>query len=152
MFLLFFALWLIFNSRVTLELVVFGLVISALLYAFICVFLGFSLKTDLRLILKLPYAAAFLAALLYEIFAANFSVMHLVVSPEYDPDPVLIRFRSGISSPYLRVLLADSITLTPGTITVELEGDFFTVHCLDRTFAPGIADSRIVRAIRRLDK
>ena len=50
------------------------------------------------------------------------------------------------------MLLANSITLTPGTITVDVQDDLFLVHCLDATYAQGIEDSEMQRRIARLEK
>ena len=48
--------------------------------------------------------------------------------------------------------LANSITLTPGTITISLDDGLFTVHCLDKSMAEGIADSRFVRLLQRIEE
>ena len=53
--------------------------------------------------------------------------------------------------PMLLVLLANSITLTPGTITVALEDNEYTVHCLDRRFGEGLADSSFVRLLHKIE-
>ncbi len=50
-----------------------------------------------------------------------------------------------------RFLLANSITLTPGTITVAVEGDKFIVHCLDKTLAEGIESSVFVKLLKKIE-
>ena len=50
-----------------------------------------------------------------------------------------------------KVLLADSITLTPGTITVAIQGDRFLVHCLDEEFAEGLEGSDMEQRIQQLE-
>ena len=47
--------------------------------------------------------------------------------------------------------MANSITLTPGTITVAIEGNEFVVHCLDKSFAEGIEDSVFVKLLQKMD-
>jgi multicomponent Na+:H+ antiporter subunit E len=49
-------------------------------------------------------------------------------------------------------MLADSITLTPGTITVSLEGNEYVVHCLDKELAEGINTSVFVTLLKRLER
>ncbi|MBQ8547563.1 MAG: Na+/H+ antiporter subunit E, partial [Lachnospiraceae bacterium] len=51
-----------------------------------------------------------------------------------------------------RTVLANSITLTPGTITVELTEDEFKVHCLDKEMAEGIEDSVFVRLLLKMER
>ena len=49
-------------------------------------------------------------------------------------------------------MLANSITLTPGTITVKLSGDEFSVHCLDKSLAVGLSDSIFVKLLMRIER
>ena len=49
------------------------------------------------------------------------------------------------------MILANSITLTPGTITVSLEGNDFYVHCLDKEFAEGIDSSAFVELLQKME-
>ncbi len=84
-------------------------------------------------------------------FLCSFRVLGLVLHPAREIAPRLIYFHADIRTETHRVLLANSITLTPGTITVGLTGDRFHVHALDRSFADGIGDSEFVREIQRLE-
>ena len=49
------------------------------------------------------------------------------------------------------MVLANSITLTPGTITVNLEGNEFYVHCLDKEFAEGMEQSIFVELLEKME-
>ena len=49
-------------------------------------------------------------------------------------------------------MLANAITLTPGTITVSLEDNRYTVHCLDESMAEGMNESVFVDYIEKLEK
>mgnify|MGYP002513500138 CR=1 FL=1 len=51
-----------------------------------------------------------------------------------------------------RTALANAITLTPGTITVLLEDDVYTVHCLDESLAEGMNESVFVKMIEEIEK
>ena len=68
MFILLFALWIILNGRVTLEIILFGLAICALVYLFMCKFMKFSIKKDLRLMRNIGYGIVYFFVLLKEIF------------------------------------------------------------------------------------
>lgn len=152
MYLLFFLVWLIFNGQVTLEIVIFGLVISAAVYAFICKFMDWSPQKDLVILKKSGLLFKYAGLLLREIVKANMAMIRMTVSPHLEPDPVIVHFRTKLKTKTAKVLLANSITLTPGTITVALEGDELTVHCLDRSFSEGIEDSSFERALLKLEE
>ncbi len=151
MFFLLFALWLILNGRVTLEVCLFGLAISALIYLFMCKFMDFSVKRDLRLISKVGYAAAYFFVLLKEIFVSNFKVMAIILFKRIPITPALTEVRVELRSEMAKTILANSITLTPGTITVKVEGDVFTVHCLSAELLDGIEDSTFVRLLKKME-
>jgi len=72
----------------------------------------------------------YLPWLLVNIAKSNLQVAYLVLHPRMPIAPVLIRFKSRLSSQLARVTLANSITLTPGTITVDLKNDEYLVHAL----------------------
>ena len=151
MYLVFFALWIIFNGRITTEIVIFGLIISAAVYAFICKFMDFGPKNEIRMIKKLPVIFQFLFQLIKEIVKANFATMKFITTSDYEIEPVLIQFESNLKTEGARFLLANAITMTPGTITVAIDGSCFYVHCLDKTMGDGIENSEFVKLLRRLE-
>jgi multicomponent Na+:H+ antiporter subunit E len=94
----------------------------------------------------------YIPSLLWEIILANIHVIRVVIHPRMLEiiDPQVIHFRTILKRPISKVTLAQSITLTPGTITVDIRDDEFTVHALDRTVAegcPGAMEERIRRAL-----
>lgn len=151
MYIVFLAMWIIFNGNLTLEIFLFGLVIAAAMYAFVCSFLDYSVKKDLIFMRKSLEILQYIAVLVWEIVKANAAVMHMILSPKFKNEPVIIQFQTDLKSQMARVLLANSITLTPGTITVSLEDDVYTVHCLDKSLAEGIDTSVFVRLLRKLE-
>ncbi|MGE5844915.1 MAG: Na+/H+ antiporter subunit E [Syntrophaceae bacterium] len=94
----------------------------------------------------------YIPSLFWEIILANIHVIRVVVHPRMLEiiDPQVIHFRTILKRPISKVTLAQSITLTPGTITVDIRDDEFTVHALDRTVAegcPGAMEERIRKAL-----
>lgn len=151
MYVMFFLLWIIFNGRVTLEVVVFGLLVSAALYWFMWKFMGCSLRTELAYAKKGAYLLQYLYCLIREIVIANFAAMRLVLSSRQMVEPCIVQFETDLKSSTSRFLLANSITLTPGTITVAVDGNRFTVHCLDKSLSEGMEDSSFVRVLRKIE-
>ena len=144
MFLLFFLYWIIFNGQLTLEIGIIGLVVAGLLYAFLCKFMDYSFKKDLQIMQYALFLFLYIFVLIWEIVKANFATIRMIFTSRYEREPVLVIFHSHLKSPMMRVILANSITLTPGTITVSLEDDTFVVHALDKDFTEGIEDSVFV--------
>jgi len=90
--------------------------------------------------------------LIKEIFFASAQISYLVLHPRMLEliSPSLIRFRTRLQRPLSRVLFAQSITLTPGTITVAVIEDEFTVYALTEAAAqslPGEMERRVARAL-----
>ena len=77
-------------------------------------------------------------------------VMTVVFNPFEKPEPVIVEFHSGLETELQNVLLANSITLTPGTYTLFQEGDHFVIHCLRREYADGMGDSAFIRYLKML--
>ncbi len=152
MFFVFLALWIIFNGNFTWEIFWFGVVISGAMYGFICKFMNFGLRKDVMIWKRFLLILRYIGILITEIIKANVTTMRLLFSERYETEPVLVRFRTTLRTRVARVLLANSITLTPGTITVTLEGDELTVHCLDKTLAEGLSDGIFVRELEKLER
>lgn len=152
MYVVFLLLWIILNGQFTWEIFGVGAVISAALYWFICKFLAYSPGKDWRLLKKLPYIFQYVLVLLKEIIKANVSTIRMVLSYQYEIEPVLVKFRTSLKTPAARVILANSITLTPGTITIALEGDELTVHALDQDFARGLDSCVFVKLLTKMEQ
>lgn len=152
MFLLFFLVWIIFNGAVTTETVIFGLVISGAMYAFVCRFMDYSVRKDIFYAKKFFWMLQYVCVLVWEIVKANFAVIRLITSSRYELEPAIVLFRVDLKTRMARIILANSITLTPGTITVLLEEDEYVVHCLDKGLAEGIDKSVFVELLRKLER
>ena len=152
MYLIFFLIWVIFNGQFTPEIAVFGLIIAGLMYAFICKFMGYKPRADIIMAKKFFYLIQYVFIMVKAIVKANFAVTRMITAPRYELEPAVVRFKTDLKSAPARIMLANSITLTPGTITVSLTGDEYVVHCLDKSLAEGINSSIFVTLLRRLER
>lgn len=98
--------------------------------------------------LLLP-AALYWCWLLVEILKSGWSVVRIIVDPELPISPTLVRFKPSQKTAVGLVTHANSITLTPGTISVEAERQEFLVHALTRDGAAGVVDSDMDRRVLR---
>lgn len=151
-FLLFFAVWMILNGKVTAEICIFGVLISAVLFYFMCRYMEYSLKKELLLFRLIPLFIRYFGVLVKEIVKANVCVLKIILSPELQPEPAFVYFDTDLRTGLARVLLANSITLTPGTITVSVEDDRFCVHCLDKELAEGMETSVFVKLLKEMEE
>lgn len=149
-----FLLWTVFNGRLTWELAAFGAVISLALAWFSQRFIvpGFTLKAQWAAIKKMPDYLRYARLLVKEIIKSNIAVMRLILSDRDLPVPKLASFTANLNTRAARVTLADSITLTPGTITVHLKENEYLVHCLDEALEAGLQDSGFEQLLRGMEK
>ena len=80
--------------------------------------------------LKFLRFLAYMPWLLYQIIKANIQVASIVLNPKMPIDPVFLQFNTQLKRKVAQVILATSITLTPGTVTMILENGRYTVHAL----------------------
>ncbi len=132
--------WLVLSGKFDLFHISLGVVSSAIVTA-----TSGDMLLKARRLAGLPEAwlrfIAYIPWLLFEIFRANMHVMRLVFHPRMMEliDPHMIRFQTRLDNEMGRFILANSITLTPGTITVYLSifGQY-TVHAIDRASGQGL--------------
>jgi multicomponent Na+:H+ antiporter subunit E len=138
-FLLLFGFWLLLSGQFDLFHLTLG-VISSALVAFLS---GDLLVQDRAKKGRLAEAGRFIAYipwLLKEIVVANLYVAYLALHPRMKDllDPTVVTFKTRLQQDISRVALANSITLTPGTITIRIVDDHFYVHALNRKIAAGM--------------
>lgn len=152
MFVLYFILWIIFNGRITLEICIFGILIAVLIFAFACRYMDYSVKKELQVYQKLGKIIRYVFTLVWEVVKANLGTVHLILTQKEEIEPVLVSFHSDLKSPVAQTLLANAITLTPGTITVTLENGDYMVHCLDESLAEGMDQSVFTTLVREIEQ
>jgi len=89
---------------------------------------------------KILPAFGYVAWLLYQIVLANVNVLMLSFTRRVDRvlEPELVHFKTALKSDFAKFVFGNSITLTPGTVTLSIKGDHFTVHTLMPAFAAGL--------------
>ena len=152
MFICFFALWVVLNGKWTTEIGVFGLVFASLAYGFTWKYMGYSPKVDFALFMRIPSAVRYGVNLVVEIIKANLVVCKMILKPDFVPEPQLVQFDVDLKKNRHLVALANSITLTPGTITVDLHDNHFLVHALDASLVDGLDDGGFVQQLMEMEK
>lgn len=129
-FLASFALWLLLTGSLATEEIVAGLLVSlvaTLLAADHAALLG-----GLRLSPSAPWhLLRYLGVFCLALLRSNLDMARRVLSPSLPLRPAVVTVQTGLRSPLARLILANSITLTPGTLTVDVEDDRLLVHWID---------------------
>jgi multicomponent Na+:H+ antiporter subunit E len=77
--------------------------------------------------------------------------MHFALTDREVVEPVVVEYRTRLKTGLGRVILANSITLTPGTITISLKGDKLVIHCLDQSMAEGMDDMIFEKLLEKME-
>lgn len=119
--------WIMLNGTLAIDTLIIGvLACLAITYFFRD---SLSYLTDFKMTPQ-----AFVAAIKYfffflkELVVSNVRIARIVISPDLPINPGIVKVRTKLTSPMGRLLLANSITLTPGTLTVEIEDEWYYIH------------------------
>lgn len=128
-YLILMALWLALTGWKGDELIIGSLSAVVLALAFAPRLL---ILADFRLSPKsLIYAVLYIFVFLWELAKSALDVARRVVSPSLPINPGIVKVRTRLQSKLGRIVLANSITLTPGTMTVESRGEYLYIHWID---------------------
>ncbi|MBI2219004.1 MAG: Na+/H+ antiporter subunit E [Candidatus Rokubacteria bacterium] len=144
-FAIYFLLWLLLSGHFGPIEVGLGIVASAAVWMFTRDFEAWS--SVLRVA---PRFMAYLPWLLKEIVLANFQVARVVLDPRLPIDPTVVPFRVPFHDDLTIATLANSITLTPGTVTLDVEGQELTVHSLLGPEAVAVCQGPMARRVGRV--
>ncbi len=145
-----FSFWILLSGEFTFILITSG-VIASLIVAYFShdIFIGKSdLKTETGRVLKF---IVYVPWLLWEIVLANVEIAYLVLSPKPLVDPQIVRFKPDLKTDLGIVTLAHSITLTPGTVTVEANREEFVIHAIWQKSAEGIIGGEMQRKVKEIE-
>ncbi len=141
-----FALWGVFTGVTSWSGVALGAVTAYLIARISYGLLRRRLDPNLNVMMALRFPL-FALVLFGEIVKANWDVLKRVFAPTMPISPRITSFDSFLSSDVAKTTLANCITLTPGTVTVELDGSRFYVHCLAREHEEELLKGRMERLV-----
>jgi multicomponent Na+:H+ antiporter subunit E len=125
-----FVLWLVLSSKFNWpELICGGLVclIISLFGAHMYSKLGFP-SLSMKMVL---FFLIYIIVLFWEIIKANFDVAYRVIHPKMPIKPGIVVIKTHLKSDVAKMILANSITLTPGTFTLDVIGDKLLIHWIN---------------------
>ncbi|MDA0979005.1 MAG: Na+/H+ antiporter subunit E [Proteobacteria bacterium] len=101
-----------------------------------------------RIIWRLP---GYWLWLVQEIVKSSWDVARLVLSPSLPIDPVVVRLKTGVREELGQTILGNSITLSPGTVTLDIHEQELLVHCIDRRSAEALLQGEVDRRVQSLE-
>ncbi|MDG5813769.1 Na+/H+ antiporter subunit E [Chitinispirillales bacterium ANBcel5] len=122
--------WLLFSGSLELEMVFTGIILSVLVsYLTYDIFIHDTEAAKRSLLPKVHLFFIFLLIVLFKMYVASFKVTYNVLRGRINPR--IVHFRTKLKADLSRVILTNAITVTPGTITLNLDDDHLIVHWLD---------------------
>ena len=144
-FLILFAVWLVFSGHFDALHLTLGLACSALVAGFSSELLLPQAPSS-RTAVTAGRVLRYLPWLLYQIVLANLHIVYLVWRPG-QLRPRIVQFKTSLTSDLARAVLGNSITLTPGTITLDIVDDEFTVHAVSDQAARSVRSGEMERRV-----
>jgi len=130
LFVLLFAFWLLLTGSLAPAELIAGflvaLVVTLISRPHLAIFDGLRLTPS-----AIPAFLAYLGVFLIALVRANLDMARRILSPSLPLQPALVEVRTDLQSPLGRLILANSITLTPGTLTVDVGDDILLIHWID---------------------
>jgi multicomponent Na+:H+ antiporter subunit E len=144
------ALWVLLSGYFTPLLLFFGLVS-------VCLVVYLALRMDVvdheghPVHLKIRLTISYWLWLLKEIVISNIDVCRRILSPGMPISPIVIRIKSTQATGLGHVIYANSITLTPGTVSMNVDGDVIEVHALTGEGAANLEAGEMNRRVRLME-
>lgn len=151
-FTLLFIFWIILNERISLEIVLLGLFISLAITILTYKTTRMTKQVERKMARNMVRLIQYLIILIIEVIKANIDIIKLVLSKDPEITPTLKIIKVGLKSRISRVALANSITLTPGTITVSMDEDQLLIHAIKKSNLDGIEESVFVEKLEELEE
>jgi multicomponent Na+:H+ antiporter subunit E len=149
-FLALFAFWLVLSGHFKAEFIVLGALSAGLVTFLTHDLVSFVFERDqkektnpLLTLSRIGLFLLYLPWLFSRIVLANIQVALIVLNPRMPVEPALLQFRTRLRNTYAQVIVANSITLTPGTITVSLKDGQYIVHALVPSSAGEILQAKM---------
>ena len=148
-------LWIVMSGIFTVKFIIYGCVSSFLISCFVVGSLRIgglkSNRTYFILHANYPKLIIYFLWLIKEVVKSAIDVSKIALSSKMKIEPLVVWFKADYDNPVARAILANSITLTPGTVTIDIyDSGVFSVHALNRDFAEGLLAGDMQKRIAKL--
>ena len=128
-------------------------VLLALLVSYFVFFLNERELATMKIfkVKTLPKWFSYIALLVKEVAIANVQVAMIVLSPKMNISPRIVKYESRLKGEMFLTILANSITLTPGTMTVSIDKNILDIHCLNKDYEESLKDNLFEKMLLRIE-
>ncbi|MFO7815347.1 MAG: Na+/H+ antiporter subunit E [Halanaerobiales bacterium] len=127
---IYFIFWLAYTSSLAPDQIIMGFILSTLLSLF--TYQSFSQKeSNNNIVVRIINLFKYIPIFVIEMFKANLDVAHRVIKPNLPINPGIVKISTSLKSDYAKLFLANSITLTPGTLTLDVKDNELFIHWID---------------------
>lgn len=123
-----FIVWTALSYPLTNQEIIFGSILSFLLAILVQIYNKQAKRFKVK---SLYYLLKYFVVFLVELIKANLNMARIVVTPKLPISPKIYEVKTELKSNIAKALLANSITLTPGTISVDLDDDTLYIHAVE---------------------
>ncbi len=142
--------WILLSGHTSILLLSLGLT-SILLVTWLVRRMDYNDKTPFRILLSVEFFT-YLGWLIWQVIITNIDVARRIWKTSLPIKPECRRIKVSIKDPIIKTIYANSITLTPGTVTTEVGKDYFIVHALNAEGLDELEDGEMERRLSRLEK
>jgi multicomponent Na+:H+ antiporter subunit E len=143
--------WIILSERISIESITIGILVC-LGITFVNIKFSLIKGGKQKNFIKISkYLVIYVLILIKEIVLSNLEVAKVVLNPRAKISPVITTISTSLRTDFYKTILANSISLTPGTITVKIEGDELTVHCLKKEYIDGLVNSKFEQILLKAE-
>ena len=155
MFVVLFGFWMVLSGRTETKFIVYGLITAIVTtwvtYPLLLVPNKDGSKRYFVFGVSIPKFIMYFFWLMWQLVLANIDVLLATTAQELDIDPKVVRFYFRADNPMASVVLANSITLTPGTVTINVTDDgLYEIHALTKGAAAGVLDGSMQKKVAAL--
>lgn len=145
------ALWLMLSGMFVTLLIAFGIA-SSVLVVWIALRMDVVDHEGHPIHIRTGRWLSYMLWLVWQIVLSNLDVTRRILSPSLPISPTVRRLRAGQRTDLGLVIYANSITLTPGTVTIDVEGGEVEVHALSREGIADLESGEMDRRVRALEE
>lgn len=142
-FVLLLSFWLVLTPYITAESTIIGMIVCILVVLYSRDLLFEEKEIPLYKLSNFINMIKFIGVLIVEIFKANIDVAKIVLNPSLPIQPHFIKVPMMLKNDFNKVIYGNSVTLTPGTLTVDITEDEFIIHALTNDAAEAMKNSFI---------
>lgn len=127
LFIIAFILWLLLTWTLNWQHLLVGVIVAI----FVALFFGNMFVKEPRKFFQIKryfWFLIYIPIFLWECIKANFDVAYRVLHPKMPIKPGIVKVKTGLKSEVARTMLANSITMTPGTLSVDIDGQYLYIH------------------------